>query len=144
MANSAVTRLYEKDLAFREPGSDAVTASGVIGALPLDKLDKVRPSDQRNKLGAQGYEIVIAVSALDLADADETYVFAAEVGAAGSAATKVGEVAVNGTGQFILALDAATIEALDADREEIELNLTVGGTTPSITFTAWLAPQTAH
>jgi len=144
MANSTVTKIYESDLAFRAPGSAAVTTSGAVGTLAMDKLDKVRPSDQRNKLGAEGYEIVIVVSELDLADGDETYVFTAEVGAEGGAATKVGEISVVGVGQYILKLDAQSIENVDADREEMELNLAVSGTTPSITFTAWMGYGTAH
>jgi len=144
MANSTVTKIYESDLAFRAPGLAAVTATASVGTLALDKLDKVRPSDQRNKLGAEAYEIVIAVSAIDLSDDDETYVFTAEVGATGAAATKVGEITVVGTGQYILKLDAQSIENVDTDLEEIELVLTVGGTTPSITFASWLAYGTAH
>lgn len=138
--NGTINRIYEADMAFAVPGTTDTT-TGVVGAVALDKMSKLRPGDQRNKLGAEGYDIVIAVSALATAAADETYTFSAEVGAAGAAETEVGRVTVNGTGQFILALDAATIEALDEDREEIELNLTVAGVAPSITFAAWLAPK---
>ena len=141
---SVVNRIYESDLAFRAPGSAAVTASGAIGTIALDKLDKVRPSDQRNKLGAESYEIVIVVSALDTGNADETYTFTAEVGAAGAAATVVGTLAVVGTGQYVLQLDAQSLENVDTDLEELELNLTVGGTTPSITFSSWVSFNTNH
>ena len=138
MARSEVNFIYDAENAFRAPGLAAVTASGVIGAKPLDKLVNVRPGFQRNKLGAEEYKVVIVVEALDLGNADETYTFNVQVGAAGAAATVVGQLSVVSTGQYVLALDAATIEKLDADRAEIELNLAVAGTTPSITFSAWL------
>lgn len=138
MARSEVNFIYDAENAFRAPGLAALTTSGVVGVKPLDKLVNLRPSFQRNKLGAEGYKIVIVVEALDRTTGDETYTLVAEVGAAGSPATKVGEVAVNGRGQFVLALDSATIEKLDANREVLELNLAVAGTTPSITFSAWL------
>lgn len=141
MATSEVNYIYDADSAFRGPGLAAVTASGEIGTLALDKLVNVRDSDQRNTLGAESYALVIAVSALDLADADETYVFDVEVQAAGggNAVTAV-TFPVVAAGKSVITLDADTLEKLSADREELALNLTVGGTTPSITFAAWIAP----
>jgi hypothetical protein len=38
----------------------------------------------------------------------------------------------------VISLDTATIENIDSDREEIALQGVLGGTTPSITFSAWL------
>lgn len=141
MATSEVNYIYDADSAFRGPGEAAVVASGEIGTLALDKLVNVRDSDQRNTLGAESYALVIAVSALDLADTDETYVFDVEVQAAGggNAVTAV-TFPVVAAGKSVITLDADTLEKLSADREELALNLTVGGTTPSITFAAWIAP----
>jgi hypothetical protein len=77
--------------AFVAPGSAAVTSTAVFDAVALaggafatttglelsalDKMVNVRKSSQRNKLGAQKYDVVIAVSAVDIADADEEYTF---------------------------------------------------------------------
>lgn len=144
MARSEVSYIYEADTAFRAPGLAAVTATGEIGTFDLDKMADAREGDQKNKLGAEGYAIVIAVSALDTADADETYTFDVEVQAAGGgSAVAAGQVGVVGTGQYVIKLDAHTLEKLSADREELALNLTVAGTTPSITFSAWVAYE-AH
>jgi hypothetical protein len=138
MAKSAVTYIYDADTSFRAPGSAAVIAN-VASVLPLDKLTKSR-GDQLNKLGAQSYAVVIAVSAHDFGDANETYVFTVNVGDTGAGGTTaVGTVTVTGTGQWVVLIDAETIEKLDANHAEIELDLVVGGTTPSITFAAWLA-----
>jgi hypothetical protein len=138
MARSEVNYIYDAEMAFRAPGSAAVTADGVIGAKPLDKMDKVRPGFRRNKLGAEGYKVVFAVEELATAGGDEVYTFAVEVGPEGAAATKVGEITVGETGQYVLALDAHTIEKMDADHEEIELNIDVTGVAPSIKFAAWI------
>ncbi len=139
MATSKVTYIYDDDNSFQAPGVAGDNTTKIVGVLPLDKLTGAR-GDMRNKLGAQTYAIVIAVSASDDGDADETYVFDAQVGAVGSPSTKVGEFAVprGSVGQFVMMLDANTIEALDADHAEIELNVTIGGATPLITFGAWL------
>jgi hypothetical protein len=161
MARSAVNYSYEADLAFQAPGTAAVTATAVVDPTAvavtdnnqfktatgldlasLDKLANVRSGDQKNKLGGEKYDIVVVVSALDLADADETYGFNVYVGAAadGNAGALVGSIAgVTQAGQYVIPVDANTAELLDADREEIALEVAVGGTTPSITFSAWLA-----
>lgn len=141
MARSAVNYIYEADTAFRAPGSAAVTATGEIGTFDLDKIENVRSGETKNKLGAEGYDIVIVVSALDTGDADETYTFDVEVQADGGGnAVAAGQLAVVGLGQYVIKLDAGTLELLSADREQLALNLTVAGTTPSIEFAAWVAP----
>lgn len=140
MARSEVSYIYDADTAFRAPGSAAVVASGEIGTFALDKMVNAREGDQKNKLGAEFYDIVIAVSDVDFADTDETYSFDVEIQAAGGGSAVVaGAIGVVGTGQYVLKLDGHTLEKLSADREELALNLTVGGTTPSITFAAWVA-----
>lgn len=135
--NSAINFIYDADNAFRAPGQAAITATTADMRLPLDKLDKVRGA-RRNELGAQTYRAVIAVEEVDGVNGDETYAFAVNVGAAGATATKVGEITVGSTGQYVVMLDAQTVEKMDADRAEIELTATLGGTTPSIKFAAWL------
>ncbi len=136
MARSAINYIFDFDTSFRDPGSVAVVANTET-VLPLDKLTKSR-GDQLDKLGAQAYAVVIAVSAMTTVD--ETYVFTINVGATGSEdTTEVGTITVTGTGQWVVLLDAETIEKLDADHEGMELDLVVAGSNPSITFAAWLA-----
>jgi len=140
MARSEVSYIYEADTAFRAPGSVAVTATAEVGTFALDKMVNARDGDQKNKLGAEYYDVVIVVEALDTADADETYTFDVEVQAAGGGnAVTAGAVAVVGSGQYVIKLDGHTLEKLSADREELALNVTVAGTTPSVTFSAWVA-----
>lgn len=140
MARSEVSYIYEADTAFRAPGSAPVTASGEIGTFTLDKMVNAREGDQKNKLGAEFYDVVIVVTDIDTADTDETYTFDVEIQAAGGGnAVQAGAIGVVGVGQYVVKLDGHTLEKLSADREELALNLTVGGTTPSVTFSAWVA-----
>lgn len=160
MARSAVYYTYDNDTAFAAPGSPAVTASAVVDAaalaggafatatgLDLESLDKLvnaREGDQKNTLGAQGYDIAVVVSAAKISVGDEAYTFNVYVGAAGdgNGGTLVGSLAMAAgaatPGQYVVSLDAATIENLDADREEIALEVVAAGTAPSVTFSAWL------
>lgn len=141
MARSEVNYIYDAANAFRAPGSAAVIAAGAVGALPLDKMDKVRPGTRRGGLGAEGYKIVIVVESASVAGAEE-YKFSVEVGAVGAAATVVaGPLNLTKSGQYVIELDAHTIELLDVDHAEIELNLAFAAaptTNESITFSAWL------
>jgi len=140
MARSEVSYIYEADTAFRAPGSVALTATADIGEFALDKMVNAREGDQKNHLGAEGYAIVIAIEALDTADADETYLFEVKIGPTGlGGAVVAGAVSAVGTGQYVIKIDAHTAEKLSADREAMGLTLTVGGTTPSVTFSSWIA-----
>lgn len=140
MARSEVNHIYDAANAFRAPGLAPLTTTGVVGAaLPLDKLVNVRPSSQRNKLGAESYKVVLVVESLTTGGGvAETYTFRLDTGAAGSATTAVASVVVDEAGQYVMEIDSATLEKLDADHEVLELNLTVAGTAPSIRFAAWL------
>ena len=139
MSRSEVNKIYDAATALRVPGSAAVTTSAVIGTFALDKMVNVRPSSQRNKLGAEEYEIVVVVSAVDRTTGDEVYTFTAKTGPSGSPTVVVGTMAVNKTGQHILCLDAHTIERMDPAHAVLELSLAVAGTTPVISFCAWIA-----
>lgn len=139
MARSEVNNIYDAANAFRAPGLAAVTASGVIGTLPLDKMVNVRPSSQRDQLGASHYKVVIVVESLATGGATaETYTFRLDTGAAGSTPTAVESVAVTEAGQYVMLIDADTLAKIDANHAVLELNLTVAGTAPSIRFAAWL------
>lgn len=139
MARSEVNFIYDAANAFRAPALAPVTASGVIGTKALDKLVNVRPSSQRNKLGAESYKIVLVVESLVTGGATpETYTFRVDSGASGATTVALATLAVTAAGQYVIELDAGTIEKLDPNHEVLELNLTVVGTGPSIRFAAWL------
>lgn len=137
MARSEVNYIYDAENAFRAPGQAAITASATVGTLPLDKLVNVRPSSQRNKLGAESYKIVVVVETA--AGGDSTYALDVAVGAEGAGdTTVVGSITVGEAGQYVVEVDAHTIEKMDPDHAEMALVATLGGTSPSLTFSAWL------
>ena len=141
MARSEVSYTYDADTAFRAPGSVAVTATGEIGTLALDVMTNAREGDQKGKLGAEFYDVVIAVEASEAGTA-ATYTFDVEVqdvGGGNPATAGALEVPATVAGQYVIKLDGHTLEKLSASRGELALNLTLGGTGGSITFSAWLA-----
>jgi len=139
MARSEVNNIYDAANAFRAPGLAAVTASGVIGTLPLDKMINVRPSSQRDQLGAASYKVVIAVeSAVTGGASAESYTFRMDTGAVGATTTAVESITITAAGQYVMLIDAATLSKMDAAHAVLEMNLTVAGTAPSIRFAAWL------
>lgn len=154
MARSEVNYTYEADLAYRGFGAAALTADAVVNASAatfgtatgidigtLDKLTNAREGSQKNKLGAEGYDVVIVVESAVTPNADEEYVFNLYVGDTGDGASGVlcGSTTVLGAGQYVISVDTNTLEKLDPDHNELALQLDVTGTGPSIVFAAWLA-----
>ena len=76
---------------------------------------------------------VVQVTALDLADANETYSFTLQESADNSTFTAAGAA------QAVTATGTAVVKGRVKQRY-VRLALTTGGTTPSITFKAWLNP----
>lgn len=150
MPNSAVSYLFDADTAFVQAGTgQTLTASGNLTArVALDKMVNARAdSSLDDALGAEGYAVVIAISAVDVADGDEAYTFTVQgTDASGGNAVAVGSLVMAAgeatTGQWVIKVPAATIKALGGNVSDVELNvaLTAAGTTPSVTIAAaWLA-----
>lgn len=150
MARSNVNYLFDANTAFVQAGTgQTITANGNLTArVPLDKMVAARAdSELRNKLGAEGYNVVIAISAAKVSAADETYSFAVQgTDAAGGNPVTVGTVSIPAgvaqAGQYVIPVDAETLDKIAGDVSDVELNVavTVGGTTPSVTIAAaWMA-----
>lgn len=137
MSTSRVNYIYDAATSFRAPGAAALTTDTTLTVVPLDKMRSVRPSSQRNKLGAGSYDVVIAIETIAV-NTDETYTFNVCVGTAGAPNTVVGSVVAATAGQYVVKLDAGTIEKLDANRDVITVKLDVAGTAPSVKFAAWM------
>lgn len=89
--------------------------------------------------------VAINVTAIDSADADETYVLTVESDTAAAETNNVAQATLPniraiGTGMYQVVLHAGTIKKLDSDAAYLRVKATLGGTTPSITYGAWLAP----
>ena len=76
---------------------------------------------------------IVHVTALDLASADETYAFTLEESADNVTFTAAG------ASTAVTAAGAAAVRGWLTKRY-VRLSLAVGGTTPSVTFKAWLNP----
>jgi hypothetical protein len=83
---------------------------------------------------------VFNVSALDTTDTDETYVLSVQVDAAAgfSSPVTVGSITVTEPGVYELPLSADFIEHAEPDAIKMRAVATLGGTTPSITYGAFL------
>lgn len=119
----------------------ALVADGNLRAYPLDQLDGYW--NTQGELADQTFAVAINVKGLDRGNADETYVFSLQFGDAagfGGATTITHRLEAKAVGQQLVALvDIDTVKAALAGATHMRLQLDVTGTTPSITFDAWIA-----
>lgn len=136
----------DSSVELRAPNGAAVTgaATTVYPASGGKELGTLQTAYWDNKeipwdiIGAQ-----IIVTAIDLADTDETYTFSLEVsdGTGFSPAIKVAEMTVNAVGSYVLVFDAKTVKARLEGADHVRLKLVAAGTSPSINFYAWLVTE---
>lgn len=122
---------FDKQLELRNVADGAETSTVAETGVALD----VR--------AAGDFKAIFFVTALDTGDADETYVLSVDtdsVAAFSDDPVEVGRVTVTGTGVFEIPLSGAQIEKLDPNAAAIRAKATLGGTTPSITYGAYLTP----
>ena len=88
------------------------------------------------------FKVALNVTALDTADADETYVISVEVDTASgfASAVEVGSLTVTAVGQFEIPLSSKWVTDLEAAADFIRVVATLAGTTPSLTYGAFLVP----
>lgn len=122
---------FDKQLELRDiaDGAETATASetGVSFAVRM----------------ADDFKCVIYVSALDTTTGDETYLLTVEtdsVAAFSGTPVEVGRVTVLAAGVYEIPLSGREIEQRDPDAAAIRVKATLAGTTPSITYGAYLAP----
>lgn len=92
---------------------------------------------------AGDFKAIVFVTALDTTTGDETYVLTVEtdsVAAFNDTPVEVGRAAVTQTGVYEIPMSASQITKLDADAAAIRVKATLSGTTPSITYGAYLTP----
>lgn len=133
---------YDAELALRAPGSAAVTATAATDEFDLGALTAYW-NGADGEVAAEQLAIVVDVTEIDVADTNETYTFQVQTDSeAAFGDTPVGsfQLAVAATGVYVFLLDVDTLRLLDADGAFVRLNLTIAGTTPSITYAAWVHP----
>lgn len=119
----------------------AVTADTNFVAYALDQLNGYW--NTQGELADQTFAVVINVDDIDTTTGDETYVFSLQFGDAvgfGSGTAVTHRLAATASGQQLVALvDFDTVKAMLDDATHMRLQLDVTGTTPIITFKAFIA-----
>lgn len=126
-------------ITLRDGDAAAITADGNTNAIALDQLDGYW--NTQGEVADVTFAIIVHVTAIDRANADETYSIVPQFGPAGFATNVVygGLNGITKTGQYVILVDLDTVKAIKADVAALRLAVDVGGTTPSITFKAWIA-----
>lgn len=130
----------DSGVTLRDAADGAETANAAESGVTIPSLNGAYWDD--NDVAHESLTVVVVVSDIDVSDADETYVIAVETDSSNAfgSAVEVGSLTVPGAvGSYAINLDADTIKALDPTAQWIRVSLTVGGTTPSITYSAWLS-----
>lgn len=131
---------------LRTAGSAAVVATGTNTAISLNELRTAYWHNYEIPHGKMVIGIVISACVSD--DSDETYVLSLLVddtsGLSDSPVTVDSFTVPRGTtGFFTRIIDSKDIPGLDSDHSGlgkwIGLKHTLGGTTPSLTYSAWIA-----
>lgn len=122
---------YDKELLLHDTAGTPVTA---------DSQSTGKAIALRRALKSK---VKVHVKAADAASADETYVLYVEVSdLVGGTYTEVARVNIprGDLGIYEMALSGKGVEKLDADSAFVRVRWDVGGTTPSLDFTAYVVP----
>jgi hypothetical protein len=135
----------EPSVILRKLSDGAETATAAEASVSLNALDTAYWHN--GEIPFQAVSVVVQVSEIDKST-DETYSLAIQVDSdaafGGADATTIATFSPTGVGVFVINLDGPTIKALRNDAKFIRIALTAGGTTPSITYAAWLAPSVSN
>lgn len=137
---SKVKYMIDALLFLRTDVAAAVTSTGNSDAVVLTRENGLE--GHPDALAAGQFTVIVDVTALDTSDADETYVLAVKASDNSSFGNEVtvGSLTVTGTGLRTFVVDSEEIDRLGTKPDRVRIGHTLGGTTPSITYTAWIAP----
>lgn len=134
----------DESVVLRDIADGAETSTATEAGVSLKELDAAYWHN--NEIPQGILAVAIHVTALDVADADETYTLSLLVDdtsdMSDSPAT-VGSITIGATGVYYMYVDSRVVEALNAESSGADkwmaIRATLGGTTPSITYGAWIA-----
>ncbi len=124
---------------FRGRSEAAVTGPGPLGPVKLDALDGYWNTN--GELADQTLAVILNVVDIDTTDGDEAYPFivaASDGDDVMLTGNEFGTIEVTEIGQYVLPLDIPTALQLDPTTAGLMLFAGPSGTTPSITFHAWV------
>ncbi|UIS25207.1 putative minor capsid protein [Erythrobacter phage vB_EliS-L02] len=126
-------------ITLRAKSAAAITATADSAVYALEQLDGYWNTEE--ELADQTFAVVVNVDALDTANADETYVLTLVFGddAAFSNSVTTHTLTLAGTGQHVFLVDFDTVRALLSDATHMKITATLGGTTPSLDYHAFIA-----
>lgn len=145
---SRVKALYDIDaqVLLRDVADGAETATATETAVSLNELDSAYWHDGEIPHGV--FMVVVNVTASDATTGDETYTLSLlvdDVAAMNDSPVTIASqaVAAGFSGVLYFYVDSANIPALDTDTSGTDkwlaVKATLAGTTPSITYGAWIA-----
>ena len=131
----------EPSATLRALGSGAVTATGTESPISLDASGLAYWQD--DGMTFEHMAVVVDVTSIDTANGDETYQFEVEVADDQAFTTNVVSVGtlagVNATGVYVIVLSRDNLNQLAKTAKYMRMKHTLGGTTPSADYTAWVA-----
>lgn len=143
-ANASANRFGPPDLnTYLQPeGSSAVTSDGAsTNYISLDKLSAYWNS-AGDIAAHQQFDIAVYVSAIDFSSTDETYDMQVQCDSASNfpSASVVERLSILATGWYHFGITREMLKKVESDPAYLRLYVDVDGTTPSITYVAYVAP----
>ena len=144
---SRVRALIDTDasVTLRNVADGAETATATETAISLNELDNAF-WDDGNQIPYGTFTVAVHVTALDKTDGNETYVLSLLVDDTSNLSDSpvtIASMTIVSTGYYTFVVDSKNIPLLDPDTSGTDkwlaIGATLGGTTPSITYGAWLA-----
>jgi hypothetical protein len=123
--------VYDDDMLLADESAVATTAAVTAIPLPVSSADN--------------FAIRLIVTDADDGDSDETYVISFEVDTMLACSSAV-EIATythtrGETCDILLPMNGARVQELEPGATHIRAKATVGGTSPSLTYKAWVIPS---
>lgn len=136
------SQTYDNLMLLKDAGAVTATAAAQVGGVAR-VLDLGANTAGANLAGGARMQakVVIDVSALDVADANETYRVALEGCNAigfGSGVVELASVLLTGAGRDTMPFDN---QIGDTVYQFVRIKHTIGGTTPSVNYTAFIAKE---
>lgn len=139
---SQVSHSYDASLVLKAPGTAAVVADGTTTLVGIDRITHGR-GDVNGRYGEASFDVVFYISALHFTD--ETYVLNFNTYDAAGANPTVQDTVTVTTADIgklkTFKFSTKTMGEVDIDAAKFGIAVDVGGTAPSITFWAFVAPN---
>lgn len=121
-----------------------VESSVLLRAKDLAAITTTTNGDTANLIVTDNaFAVVIKVKSVDRTTGDETYDFTFQIDSdsgMGSPVTVATLPTVTAAGTYILLVDGETAKKFEADAEYVRIVATLGGTTPSMEYAAFINP----